>query len=348
MTRMQLFFVAVLCTLIVVSTGVGAYVIIQSQQRVIAAERERDRLRARVAELEDQPALADAPSSERLAERPQTALFVHAANAFRVLDVQLRNTANNLANVNTPGFKASRVLLEDVAYEQDPVDHGVNADEPPTATTTPTGYGVRIAGRRMDFSPGPIKTTGRPLDVAIEGDGLFQVRTLHQGEEVTAYTRAGSFTRNADGDLVLASSDSPPVEPAIEIPDDAPNIVIARDGRIAVRSTDAELVAIGQLELARFVNPEGLVRIGRNLFVETEASGPPITGDPGEDGLGTLLAGAVEMSNVNPAQEQVEMIAAQSAYELQLRLADGPGGWAAMGSPRPERVQVPAAASRQP
>lgn len=242
-----------------------------------------------------------------------------AATGMEALDTKLNVVANNLANINTVGFKKSRVNFEDLLYqtlrepgmrdyEDRPVPHGIQV-----------GLGVRVSGTQLDFSPGPIDPTDRKLDLAIGGEGFFQVRTVYNGEELVAYTRAGNFVRNADGDLVLANSEGSILDPPINIPDNVPEsgIVIANNGRVAVRQEGAsQLMEVGQIELARFVNPEGLLSIGKNLYIETDASGMPITGNPLEDGLGDLMQGLLEGSNVNPVRELVDLIFTQRGFEL--------------------------------
>jgi len=242
-----------------------------------------------------------------------------AATGMKALDTKLNVVANNLANINTVGFKKSRVNFEDLLYqtlrepgmrdyEDRPVPHGIQV-----------GLGVGVSGTQLDFSPGAVDPTERQLDLAISGEGFFQVRTIYNGEELIAYTRAGNFVRNADGDLVLANSEGSILEPPINIPENVPEggIVISNNGRVAVRQEgSSELIEVGQIELARFVNPEGLLSIGKNLYIETDASGTPITGNPLEDGLGDLKQGFLEGSNVDPVRELVDLIFTQRGYEL--------------------------------
>jgi len=242
-----------------------------------------------------------------------------AATGMKALDTKLNVVANNLANINTVGFKKSRVNFEDLLYqtmrepgvrdvEDRPVPHGIQV-----------GLGVAVSGTQLNFEPGAFEMSERSLDLAIGGEGFFQVQTTYNGEQLTAYTRAGNLVRNADGDLVLANSEGSILEPAINIPENVPEdgIVISNNGLVSVREDGAsELVEIGQIELARFVNPEGLLSIGKNLFVETDASGTPITGNPLEDGLGELKQAFLENSNVEPVNELVDLIFAQRGFEL--------------------------------
>jgi len=242
-----------------------------------------------------------------------------AATGMEALDTKLNVVANNLANINTVGFKKSRVNFEDLLYqtmrepgmrdyEDRPVPHGIQV-----------GGGVGVSGTQLDFTHGPIDPTDRKLDLAIGGEGFFQVRTVNNGEELIAYTRAGNLVRNADGDLVLANSEGSILEPPINIPENVPEngIVIANNGRVAVRQEgSSQLIEVGQIELARFVNPEGLLTIGKNLYIETDASGTPITGNPLEEGLGDLMQGVLEGSNVDPVRELVDLIFTQRGFEL--------------------------------
>lgn len=240
-----------------------------------------------------------------------------AASGMRALDEKLNVVANNLANINTHGFKRSRVNFEDLLYQVKREPGALNGQDEPIPHGILTGTGVKVSGTQLNFEPGAVDTTDRELDLQIDGQGFFQVLTIQDGEEIIAYTRAGNFVRNSEGNIVLGSSGGPILEPAITIPDDAIETVISRKGEIQVRQQGAPtLNIIGQLELARFVNREGLKQIGRNLFVETDASGPPLTAVPQTDGLGALQQGALEMSNVDPVRELIDLITTQRAFEL--------------------------------
>jgi len=242
-----------------------------------------------------------------------------AATGMKALDTKLNVVANNLANINTVGFKRSRVNFEDLLYQvrrepgvrdsyDEPIPHGIQV-----------GLGVMVSGTQLNFSVGTVDPTERKLDIAIEGEGFFQVRTIYNGEEVIAYTRAGNLVRNANGNLVLANSEGSMLDPPITIPEDVNELAIdiGRDGQVSVRQQGSSaLVQVGQIEMARFVNPEGLLSIGKNLFVETDASGEPIEGNPLEDGLGALVQGHLETSNVDPVRELVDLIFTQRGFEL--------------------------------
>jgi flagellar basal-body rod protein FlgG len=242
-----------------------------------------------------------------------------AASGMRALDTKLNVVANNIANVNTVGFKRSRVNFEDSLYQvrREPGVRG--ADDEPNPHGILVGLGTQVSGTQLDFSPGAPDQTGRKLDVAIEGEGFFQVRTYYNGQETIAYTRAGNFTRNANGDLVLANGEGSRLEPAINVGEQVneDDIYIGRDGTVSVRQQgNSQLTEVGQLEMARFINPEGLKSIGKNLYVDTDASGQPITGQPLQDGLGGLMQSALENSNVDPVRELVDLIFTQRGFEL--------------------------------
>ena len=240
-----------------------------------------------------------------------------AATGMKAQDTKLDVLANNLANVNTAGFKRSRVNFEDLLYQTKREPGILNAEDEPIPHGIQVGLGVRVSGTQQSFTPGSIDRTDQELDVMIDGEGFFQVRTIQDGSIIIAYTRNGNLTRNSVGNLVLANSEGSILEPPISIPDDAIRINIANDGEVSVlQQGSPALSVVGQIELARFVNPEGLKQIGQNLFAETDASGPAVTGPPQSDGLGTLQQGALEMSNVDPVRELIQLILTQRAFEL--------------------------------
>jgi flagellar basal-body rod protein FlgG len=220
--------------------------------------------------------------------------------------------ANNLANVNTTGFKRSRASFEDVLYE---TVQGPQTNSDATIGPMQVGHGVRLAAvTRIDIQGGP-QVTERPLDVAIDGEGFFQVQ-MPDGS--TAYTRDGSFTLSANGQIV--TTDGNAVVPNIVIPPDSTAITIGADGTVSVTGGKTnDSTDVGKIELARFANSTGLLALGGNLYSETVASGPPTVGDPQIDGFGRLLQGNLESSNVEVVQEMTDMIAAQRAYEINAR-----------------------------
>lgn len=221
--------------------------------------------------------------------------------------------ANNLANVNTTGFKRSRASFEDVLYET------VQGPRTTTGETTigpmQIGHGVRLAAVTRIHGQGGPEQTGRPLDLAIEGDGFFQIQ-LPSGD--LAYTRDGSFTLSDSGQLVTNNGQA--LVPNIVIPPDATNVTISDAGIVSILSGKSQqTVEVGKIELARFANPTGLLSLGGNLYGETVASGQATVGAPMEDGFGRVLQGTLEASNVEVVQEMTDMIAAQRAYEINSR-----------------------------
>ncbi len=235
-----------------------------------------------------------------------------AATGMQAQTVTIDIISNNLANVNTAGFKRSRADFQDLLYE---------SMKPPGVTSTsgaevPTGieigHGTRLVSTQKLFTQGDFKQTENQLDMAIEGDGFFQV-ILPNGD--IAYSRAGNFKIDSEGRIV--TPDGFLMEPEISIPTDSMAISISTDGTVSViQAGQTEPVQVGNIELARFTNPAGLKSIGRNMFLPTEASGDAVTGTPGEDEYGTIAQGFLEMSNVSVVDEMVKMITAQRAYEI--------------------------------
>lgn len=240
-----------------------------------------------------------------------------AATGLSALSRQIDVIANNLANVNTTGFKASRANFEDLLYQQlaQPGVENANGDHRPSGLYV--GLGTRIANTQFDFTQGSPMESGRDLDLMIDGQGFFQVRILQETGTGIGYTRSGNFFINRDGELVLGNSQGPRLEPPITIPADAMSIEITADGQVNVFvPNQVDPVNVGQLQLATFVNPAGLRPIGGNIFVETAASGPPIIGAPGEGNFGTILQRFLESSNVDAVRELVDLIKAQRAFEM--------------------------------
>lgn len=239
------------------------------------------------------------------------ALF-SAASGMTAQQTNVDNIAHNLANANTVGFKMRRTQFQDLLY-QSFVQPGSAAG---AQTTIPTGLqlglGVRPSSNEIIFTQGSFQLTGNPLDLVIQGKGFFQVRRP-SGE--LAYTRAGNFHLNRDGNIVTADGDA--LEPQITIPADSQSISIAQDGTVSfVQPGQAAAQVAGQIQLANFVNPAGLNSIGHNLFLPTDASGEPVAGVPaGQDGLGSLQQGYVEASNVSVVEEFINLILSQRAYE---------------------------------
>jgi flagellar basal-body rod protein FlgG len=219
---------------------------------------------------------------------------------------------NNLANVSTNGFKRSRPVFEDLLY-QTLRQPGAASSQ---ATTVPSGLtlgtGVRAIATEHIFTQGSVQKTENPLDLAIQGNGFFQVQ---MPDGTLAYTRDGSFTKDANGQIVTANGY--PLSPAITIPSNAISVSITRDGIVSYSQQGVTApTQVGNIQLASFVNNAGLQSTGENLFVETASSGTPTPNTPGTNGTGVLSQGYVETSNVNVAEELVSMIVAQRGYEM--------------------------------
>ena len=225
---------------------------------------------------------------------------------------QLDNISHNLANVATNGYKRSHAVFEDLIY-QNMRQAGANSTD---QTTLPTGLqvglGVRPVATARIYTQGNLQQTSNNLDLAIKGDGFFQVQ---MPDGTTAYTRDGSFQLNANGQMVTSNGYT--VLPGITIPQNAQSLTIGNDGTVSVTLPGQALPqSVGQLQIASFINPAGLEPKGGNIYAETAASGTPNAGTPGQNGLGSLQQGFVETSNVNVVEELVQMIQTQRAYEL--------------------------------
>jgi flagellar basal-body rod protein FlgG len=224
------------------------------------------------------------------------------------------NTANNLANANTTGFKKSRVAFQDLLYQRIRAAGGEDGAAPPA--TLQMGHGAIAVASVGTFTQGGFSETGNALDLAINGAGFFQVR---MPDGTAAYARDGALTVTGEGQLVTQSGFA--IEPGIELPPDAIDIQIQADGTLRVRlQGESESVELGQIELARFQNPAGLRHLGGNLYAQSESSGEPVVAPPGTDGVGTLQQGYLEVSNVDVVQEMVELITSQRAYELNSKM----------------------------
>jgi flagellar basal-body rod protein FlgG len=220
--------------------------------------------------------------------------------------------ANNLANVSTNGFKRTRAVFEDLLYQNIRQPGAQSSQQTQLPSGLQLGTGVRTVATERNFSQGNLEQTGNNKDVAIQGDGFFQV-LLPDG--ATAYTRDGSFQVDNQGQLVTASGYA--IQPAITIPADATSLTVGRDGTVSItQAGSATATEVGSLQLATFINPAGLMAKGENLYVETSASGNANTNTPGTNGSGTLSQGFVETSNVNVVEELVNMIQTQRAYEI--------------------------------
>jgi flagellar basal-body rod protein FlgG len=219
--------------------------------------------------------------------------------------------ANNLANANTTGFKSQRAAFQDLLYQNIRQVGAQSSQNTQYSTGLTLGTGVRIAATEANYAQGSVTTTNGPLDVSISGRGFLQI-TLPDG--TLAYTRDGSLTLDSQGNVVTASGY--PLQPAITVPAGTQSVTIGNDGVVTAVSASNKTTSIGQIQLADFVNEQGLQPTGNNLAIESAASGSPQTGTPGANGLGTLLQGSLETSNVNTVTELVNMIECQRAYEM--------------------------------
>ncbi len=227
---------------------------------------------------------------------------------------QMRMTvvSNNLANVNTTGFKQGRAVFEDLLYQNVRQSGGQSSQDTILPSGLSLGTGVRIVATEKLFTQGSVLQTGNAMDVAISGRGFFQI--LKPDGEL-AYTRDGTFQINDQGQMVTSSGYI--VQPGITIPDSAQSITIGTDGTVSVKLPgQAAPTQVGTLETVDFINPVGLQAVGENLYIETVASGTAQPGTPGLNGLGTLVQGSLESSNVNVVSELVNMIETQRAYEM--------------------------------
>jgi len=225
---------------------------------------------------------------------------------------QLDVISNNLANVSTNGFKRSRAVFEDLLYQTLSQPGAQSSQQTQLPSGLQLGTGVRPVATEKIFAQGNLQQTNNPLDVAIQGNGFFQVL---QPDGTIAYTRDGSFQLDNQGALVTSSGYH--IQPAVTIPAGALSVTVGQDGTVsALMPGSAKPTQVGTLQLVNFVNPTGLQSAGQNLYLETASSGTPNSSTPGTNGLGTLKAGFVETSNVNVVEEMVNMIQAQRAYEI--------------------------------
>ena len=235
-----------------------------------------------------------------------------AASGMQSQQMNIDVCANNLANVNTAGFKRSRIDFQDLMYQTIRLPGTEAGGGGIIPTGMQLGQGCRPVAIQKIFVQGDYEQTGNELDLAIEGSGFFQV-TLPDGE--TAYTRAGAFKKDSEGRV--CTSDGYLISPSITIPEDTLKISVEADGTVSVlQAGQSSPTQVGTIELATFTNPAGLIAQGKNLYLPSDASGTPITGAAGTSGLGTLAQGYLEMSNVSVVEEMVKMIVGQRAYEI--------------------------------
>ena len=238
-------------------------------------------------------------------------LFI-AATGMEAQRINIDVISNNLANVNTTGYKKSRADFQELLYQGLKTAGATSAEGTEVPTGIQLGLGVKPAAVQKMFQQGDFVSTGNSLDLVIEGKGFFQISTP-DGE--TAYSRAGAFKLNSEGNIV--NSDGYALEPSITVTSDTLEITITSDGTVSVLQAGTNTpVEVGQIEIAQFINPGGLQAIGKNLFFPTGSSGEAATGTPGSEGLGSINQGFLELSNVNVVEEMVNMIVSQRAYEL--------------------------------
>lgn len=239
------------------------------------------------------------------------ALYV-SKTGLAAQDMKLTTISNNLANAATVGFKRDHANFEDLLYQIQRQPGGQSTQDTQLPSGLQLGTGVRVVGTQKQFNGGSIEVTDQPLDMAISNRGFFQI--LQPNGDI-AYTRNGEFHLDSEGNIV--NSNGLQLQPNITIPENANNVTIGTDGTVTASILgEADPQQLGQLEIVDFINPAGLQGLGGNLFVETASSGFPQNGTPGENGLGTILQGALENSNVDIVEEMVNMITTQRAYEM--------------------------------
>lgn len=237
-----------------------------------------------------------------------------AATGMWAQQFKMDTVSNNIANVDTAGFKKVKAEFQDLIYSYSKNAGAATAQNSTTPTGIYVGHGVRLAATTRLFTQGNIENTGNALDLAISGDGFFRIQ-LQDGR--IAYTRDGQFKIDNQGRVVTANGLL--LDPAITVPQNAVSLTISPDGIVSAELADGTIQQLGNITITRFVNPAGLKSIGDNLYIQTAASGEPIEGTPGQDGFGTILQGYVEKSNVDVVKEMVDMITAMRAYEFNSR-----------------------------
>ncbi len=239
------------------------------------------------------------------------ALYV-SKTGLAAQDKQLTTISNNLANASTVGYKRDRAVFEDLLYQIQRQPGAQATQETQLPSGLQLGTGVRVVGTQKQFTAGSLQISDQPLDIAIDGRGFFQIQ---QADGTPAYTRNGQFHLNGEGEVVNAAGLL--LDPNITIPDNASTVTIGTDGIVSARILgQAAPVTLGNIDIVDFINPAGLQAAGANLFLETASSGDPITGTPGENGLGQIKQGMLENSNVDIVEEMVNMITTQRTYEM--------------------------------
>lgn len=237
-----------------------------------------------------------------------------AATGMYAQQINIEVISNNIANINTTGFKKNKAEFQDLMYQEvsiNPLSSSTPGIEDTSTSMIQVGNGVKPASSQKIFKQGDITQSNNPFDLAIQGEGFFQVRK-HDG--TFAYTRDGSFKVNAEGKMVTTSGYT--LEPGFTLNSDIASLAVGKDGTVSANLLDGSTTAMGNIELARFMNNGGLVALGDNLYAETQASGQPMLGVPGNQGFGEVNQGYLEASNVDIVEEMISMIAAQRAYEI--------------------------------
>lgn len=237
-----------------------------------------------------------------------------AASGMYAQELNIEVISNNIANINTTGYKRNKAEFQDLMYQQvsvNPVNSSIPGINNNPSNSIQVGNGVVPTSTAKIFTQGDIIPTSNQMDFAIQGDGFFQVR---KADGTFAYTRDGSFKVNADGRIVTSSGYV--VDPELSLDENAVGLSVGKDGTVSVQDAGGNSYVLGNIELARFMNPGGLKALGNNLYAQTESSGVPIIGTPGKDGFGDINQGYLESSNVDIVEEMIAMIAAQRAYEI--------------------------------
>ena len=239
-----------------------------------------------------------------------------AATGMAAQQSRLEGISHNIANSNTVGFKRGRIEFQDLLYNTVRNPGAATGDTTMAPIGVQYGSGVRVSGLAQVHEQGSFQTTENPLDLSVEGRGFF---TVQREDGTLAYTRNGAFRASSDGTIV--TSDGLPLDPPVTIPENSASVSISPNGTVSVQLPGEEIpVDVGQIMMASFVNPSGLRAVGHNLFERTVASGDPQFGEPGEDGIGTIMQGALEQSNVDMVEEMVNLISAQRSYEINSRV----------------------------
>jgi len=238
----------------------------------------------------------------------------NAASGMYAQQINIEVIANNIANMNTSSFKRNKAEFQDLMYQEvvvNPMNSSVPGVDTPGAEVIQVGNGVKTATSQKIFQQGDITATENQFDLAIQGEGFFQVRKV---DGSIVYTRDGSFKLNSEGSVITSGGYL--LDPEINLDENSVGMVVSKDGTVELQQLDGSKIAAGNIQLVRFLNPGGLIALGDNLYAQSDASGQPILGTPGYDGFGEINQGYVESSNVDVVEEMISMITAQRAYEL--------------------------------